>query len=90
MNKIQMRIFPKYYVFNINLLSVQQGREILMRMLEVFVLKFHTITKYQLPAISAKCKPQSEANGSSENSTNTAAATTTVSNATCIKNLDLT
>ncbi|XP_041939848.1 LOW QUALITY PROTEIN: transformation/transcription domain-associated protein [Alosa sapidissima] len=36
------------------------GRDILMRMLEVFVLKFHTIARYQLPAIFKKCKPQSE------------------------------
>nr|XP_006000847.1 PREDICTED: transformation/transcription domain-associated protein [Latimeria chalumnae] len=36
------------------------GRDILMRMLEVFVLKFHTIARYQLAAIFKKCKPQSE------------------------------
>ncbi|XP_024913092.1 transformation/transcription domain-associated protein [Cynoglossus semilaevis] len=36
------------------------GRDILMRMLEVFVLKFHTIARYQLPSIFKKCKPQSE------------------------------
>ncbi|KAM5151825.1 transformation/transcription domain-associated protein [Mantella aurantiaca] len=36
------------------------GRDILMRMLEVFVLKFHTIARYQLSAIFKKCKPQSE------------------------------
>ncbi|XP_030629397.1 transformation/transcription domain-associated protein [Chanos chanos] len=36
------------------------GRDILMRMLEVFVLKFHTIARYQLVAIFKKCKPQSE------------------------------
>ncbi|XP_078728881.1 transformation/transcription domain-associated protein isoform X3 [Lampetra fluviatilis] len=36
------------------------GREVLLRMLEVFVLKFHTISKYQLPAIFKKCKPQAE------------------------------
>ncbi|XP_072275172.1 transformation/transcription domain-associated protein [Pyxicephalus adspersus] len=36
------------------------GRDILMRMLEVFVLKFHTISRYQLSAIFKKCKPQSE------------------------------
>lgn len=38
-----------------------------MQMLEVFVLKFQTITKHQLPAIFAKCKPQSE-NGSQTDS----------------------
>ena len=27
---------------------------------QVFVLKFHTIARYQLPAIFKKCKPQSE------------------------------
>uniref|UniRef100_UPI00358FE8D5 transformation/transcription domain-associated protein-like isoform X3 n=1 Tax=Myxine glutinosa TaxID=7769 RepID=UPI00358FE8D5 len=36
------------------------GRELLLRMLEVFVLKFHTIAKYQLPAIFKRCKPQAE------------------------------
>ncbi|KAI8515281.1 hypothetical protein Bbelb_060940, partial [Branchiostoma belcheri] len=36
------------------------GREILMRMLEVFVLKFHTIAKFQLPGIFAKCKNERE------------------------------
>ncbi|XP_025029317.1 transformation/transcription domain-associated protein, partial [Python bivittatus] len=36
------------------------GRDILMRMLEVFVLKFHTIARYQLSVIFKKCKPQSE------------------------------
>ncbi|KAF5906286.1 transformation/transcription domain-associated protein isoform X1, partial [Clarias magur] len=36
------------------------GRDILMRMLEVFVLKFHTIARYQLVSIFRKCKPQSE------------------------------
>uniref|UniRef100_A0A670YBT6 Transformation/transcription domain associated protein n=1 Tax=Pseudonaja textilis TaxID=8673 RepID=A0A670YBT6_PSETE len=36
------------------------GRDILMRMLEVFVLKFHTIARYQLSIIFKKCKPQSE------------------------------
>ncbi|OXB82719.1 UNVERIFIED_CONTAM: hypothetical protein H355_000417 [Colinus virginianus] len=36
------------------------GRDILMRMLEVFVLKFHTIARYQLSGIFKKCKPQSE------------------------------
>ncbi|XP_065923524.1 transformation/transcription domain-associated protein isoform X7 [Magallana gigas] len=37
------------------------GRELLMRMLEVFVLKFKTIAKIQLPQILQKCKqtPQS-------------------------------
>ncbi|XP_052224459.1 transformation/transcription domain-associated protein-like isoform X9 [Dreissena polymorpha] len=34
------------------------GRELLMRMLEVFVLKFKTIAKIQLPQILAKCQKQ--------------------------------
>ncbi|KAK6165821.1 hypothetical protein SNE40_022660 [Patella caerulea] len=34
------------------------GRQLLMRMLEVFVLKFKTIAKTQLPLILQKCKPQ--------------------------------
>ncbi|CAH0749160.1 unnamed protein product [Diatraea saccharalis] len=33
-----------------------QGRLLLMRILEVFVLKFKTISKLQLPALMAKCK----------------------------------
>ncbi|PSN44253.1 Transcription-associated protein 1 [Blattella germanica] len=33
-----------------------QGRELLMRMLEVFVLKFKTIAKLQLPVLMSKCK----------------------------------
>ena len=37
-----------------NTVSVLQGRELLMRMLEVFVLKFKTIAKTQLPQILAK------------------------------------
>nr|XP_054766791.1 transformation/transcription domain-associated protein-like [Lytechinus pictus] len=44
--------------------SEQDGtnaREILMRMLEVFVLKFHTIADNQLPAIFDKCRQQQEA-----------------------------
>lgn len=31
-----------------------QGRHLLMRILEVFVLKFKTISKLQLPALMAK------------------------------------
>lgn len=31
-----------------------EGRELLMRMLEVFVLKFKTITKIQLPILTNK------------------------------------
>lgn len=31
-----------------------EGRELLMRMLEVFVLKFKTIAKIQLPILVAK------------------------------------
>ncbi|KAF5284945.1 hypothetical protein FQA39_LY16900 [Lamprigera yunnana] len=33
-----------------------EGRELLMRMLEVFVLKFKTISKIQLPILMNKCK----------------------------------
>ncbi|KAL3270789.1 hypothetical protein HHI36_021313 [Cryptolaemus montrouzieri] len=35
-----------------------EGRELLMRMLEVFVLKFKTISKIQLPILINKCKQQ--------------------------------
>nr|CAD7586473.1 unnamed protein product [Timema genevievae] len=34
---------------------VDQGRELLLKMLEVFVLKFKTIAKLQLPVLIAKC-----------------------------------
>ena len=36
--------------------SSNQGRELLMRMLEVFVLKFKTITKLQMPVLLSKSK----------------------------------
>lgn len=36
--------------------SINEGRELLMRMLEVFVLKFKTIAKIQLPILMNKCK----------------------------------
>ncbi|XP_035826346.1 transformation/transcription domain-associated protein isoform X2 [Aplysia californica] len=36
------------------------GRELLLRMSEVFVLKFKTIAKVQLPLLLAKCKPSNE------------------------------
>lgn len=35
------------------------GRDLLMRMLEVFVLKFKTIAKLQLPVLIQKCRQQS-------------------------------
>nr|CAD7455787.1 unnamed protein product [Timema tahoe] len=35
--------------------AVDQGRELLLKMLEVFVLKFKTIAKLQLPVLMAKC-----------------------------------
>ncbi|XP_074658755.1 transformation/transcription domain-associated protein-like [Tubulanus polymorphus] len=41
------------------------GRELLMRMLEVFVLKFKTIAELQLPAVLLKCKPQEKPETSS-------------------------
>jgi hypothetical protein len=42
-----------------------EGRELLMRMLEVFVVKFKTIAKIQLPILTNKCK-QPTANGNSD------------------------
>lgn len=39
-----------------------EGRELLMRMLEVFVVKFKTIVKIQLPLLTAKCKQQNTNN----------------------------
>jgi len=36
------------------------GREILMKMLEVFVRKFQTIAKHHIPIIMAKCEPAAE------------------------------
>ncbi|XP_052799623.1 transformation/transcription domain-associated protein-like isoform X2 [Mya arenaria] len=55
------------------------GRDLLMRMLEVFVLKFKTIAKIQLPQILAKCQKQPNQNGqeNSNNSTGTVGSTTT-------------
>ncbi|XP_041366452.1 transformation/transcription domain-associated protein-like [Gigantopelta aegis] len=50
------------------------GRELLMRMLEVFVLKFKTIATVQLPLILQKCKQQAPAN-----STNSTSSTSTES-----------
>ncbi|CAH2988559.1 unnamed protein product [Chilo suppressalis] len=47
------------------------GRQLLMRILEVFVLKFKTISKLQLPALMAKCKQSTPATAS----TTTAGAT---------------
>ncbi|RZF45958.1 hypothetical protein LSTR_LSTR008335 [Laodelphax striatellus] len=38
--------------------SRRTGQELLMRMLEVFIVKFKTITKLQLPILVAKCKAQ--------------------------------
>lgn len=40
--------------------KVNEGRELLMRMLEVFVLKFKTIAKIQLPILINKCKQQQQ------------------------------
>ncbi|CAH1788418.1 unnamed protein product [Owenia fusiformis] len=36
------------------------GRELLMRMLVVFVMKFKTIAELQLPAIMSKCRPTND------------------------------
>ncbi|XP_019851030.1 PREDICTED: transformation/transcription domain-associated protein [Amphimedon queenslandica] len=36
------------------------GRDVLMRMMEVFVLKFQSIAQYQIPDVLEKCHPQSE------------------------------
>ncbi|XP_013181191.1 PREDICTED: transformation/transcription domain-associated protein [Papilio xuthus] len=65
-----------------------QGRQLLMRILEVFVLKFKTISKLQLPALMAKCKQTTvAANGTTPStpttpapaaSTSTTVATTEV------------
>ncbi|XP_060810438.1 transcription-associated protein 1 isoform X2 [Amyelois transitella] len=49
-----------------------QGRQLLMRILEVFVLKFKTISKLQLPALMAKCKQATPAtNGATTTTPNT-------------------
>ncbi|KAK7109588.1 transformation/transcription domain-associated protein-like isoform X2 [Littorina saxatilis] len=55
--------------------DVGNGRELLMRMLEVFVLKFKTIAKVQLPQILQKCK-QNTASGTTTAAAVAAAATT--------------
>lgn len=44
------------------------GRELFMRMLEVFVLKFLTISKSQLPQILQKCRPSTQNNDKSPDS----------------------
>ncbi|XP_028408078.1 transformation/transcription domain-associated protein-like isoform X2 [Dendronephthya gigantea] len=41
------------------------GREILMRMLEVFVRKFHSIAMHELPVIMEKCEKKGESSASS-------------------------
>ncbi|XP_033101198.1 transformation/transcription domain-associated protein-like isoform X1 [Anneissia japonica] len=46
------------------------GREILMRMLEVFVLKFHTIAKNQLPPIFKKVRSQANSSSTTEKTVN--------------------
>lgn len=40
--------------------NTTEGRELLMRMLEVFVLKFKTIAKIQLPSMITKTKQQQQ------------------------------
>ncbi|CAH1997935.1 unnamed protein product [Acanthoscelides obtectus] len=40
--------------------SSNEGRELLMRMLEVFVLKFKTIAKIQLPILISKCEQRKQ------------------------------
>ncbi|CAH2104885.1 unnamed protein product [Euphydryas editha] len=56
-----------------------QGRHLLMRILEVFVLKFKTISKLQLPALMAKCKQTtpSALNGTNGSSTTSPSTPTT-------------
>ncbi|VVC99481.1 unnamed protein product [Leptidea sinapis] len=65
-----------------------QGRQLLMRILEVFVLKFKTISKLQLPALMAKYKQSSPApNATPTNGTapSTPTATTPSSSSVEIK-----
>nr|XP_018666778.1 transformation/transcription domain-associated protein isoform X1 [Ciona intestinalis]XP_018666779.1 transformation/transcription domain-associated protein isoform X2 [Ciona intestinalis] len=60
----------------------QQGRENLMRMLEVFVLKFRMITKHVLPTLFSKCKQvesSTASNGSASASGQTDSTTTNAS-----------
>ncbi|KAL0894581.1 hypothetical protein ABMA27_013148 [Loxostege sticticalis] len=46
-----------------------QGRQLLMRILEVFVLKFKTISKLQLPALMSKCQQSTPAANSGNGAT---------------------
>ncbi|CAK1549719.1 unnamed protein product [Leptosia nina] len=46
-----------------------QGRQLLMRILEVFVLKFKTMSKLQLPALMAKCKQACPSTNTTTNGT---------------------
>ncbi|XP_073941495.1 transcription-associated protein Nipped-A isoform X1 [Choristoneura fumiferana] len=56
-----------------------QGRQLLMRILEVFVLKFKTISKLQLPALVAKCKQVTPVNGANGTTPNTPTSAAPVS-----------
>lgn len=44
-----------------------EGRDLLMRMLEVFVIKFKSITELQLPILLEKCKTDSKKKDSKDN-----------------------
>ncbi|XP_008557972.1 transformation/transcription domain-associated protein [Microplitis demolitor] len=59
-----------------------QGRELLMRMLEVFVLKFKTITKLQLPILLNKANNAKAIAAAAGSGAGTAAATGTGTGAT--------
>ncbi|XP_044007561.1 transformation/transcription domain-associated protein isoform X2 [Aphidius gifuensis] len=48
-----------------------QGRELLMRMLEVFVLKFKTLTKLQMPMLLNRAKASSASIGQNNDTKNT-------------------
>ncbi len=60
------------------MVNQQRGRELLMRILEVFVLKFRSISKHVLPSLLTKCKSYLEvfpnSSGSSSNAGGAAGA----------------
>ena len=54
--KITASCFPCICDRCLNGQLIFQGRELLMHMLDVYVLKFKSIAEQQLPALLAKCK----------------------------------
>ncbi|KAL9966032.1 hypothetical protein ACROYT_G024040 [Oculina patagonica] len=58
------------------------GREILMRMLEVFVRKFQSIAKHHVPAIFNRCPQMSEVQAQQQSSQQSSSSSSSMSSAT--------